>query len=188
MLKNKRKLLNLVLTLILCASFLISASSFLNTDNFIVKADSSNLKIIAEYLDKANALTPESDYQEKAKAKLVVYLTNLKENFHTLSGSEKTSYMNNLKGVYYEYYNDYLYGDVQQSKLIMSLGAISDPHITAVDYPTNFSTALTDLRNLRPELSAVMITGDLSEDGISAWNDENSNLDDYYDFISNLNY
>ena len=36
---------------------------------FIVKADSSNLKIIAEYLDKANALTPESNYQEKAKAK-----------------------------------------------------------------------------------------------------------------------
>ncbi|MBQ7408784.1 MAG: metallophosphoesterase [Clostridia bacterium] len=189
MFKTWRKLLTYVFAFMLAVSCCLGIFALNGQKTVTVSAvDSSNIAIIEDYLDKANELSVQSEYQQKSKARLVVYLTNLIENFSTLSGSEKTACMNNLKATYYQYYNDYLYGDVQKSEHIMSLGVISDPHVTAVDYPYNFYTALTDLRNLRPELSAVMVTGDLSEDGVSAYNEQNSNLDDYYDFITNLNY
>ena len=57
---------------------------------------------IDSYIEKVTALEPNTDYRTAVRNKMLVYLTNLKVNFDTLSAEEQNAALADLEG-YYSY-------------------------------------------------------------------------------------
>lgn len=149
-------------------------------------ADIMAEKTIAEidgYIADVDALQPKNEKQTKLKNKMLVYFSNLKENFKSLSEAEQ---LKTAKGLYDEYYarmEEYLYGDIRKTDYIMSFALTSDTHFSNTWVNTNYLNALKDAKTLDPELAGMFVLGDISNEGVSPTDDSLTELDNYYDWL-----
>ena len=153
------------------------------------KAMSQNvIKEIEGYISDIELLKPKSNAQITLKNKMLVYFTNLKENFNLLTAKEKIEISNNLYNDYYDYMEDYLYGDIRKTELLMTFATMSDTHFTNTWVNERFLKALEDAKTISPDLSGVFVLGDLSNEGVSPSTPALTELDNYYDWLDGFEY
>ena len=92
---------------------------------------------IDSYIEKVKALEPDTDYRMAVRNKMLVYFTNLKVNFATLSKEAQHAALADLENYYSYNYEDYLYGEVANTPFVMTFGIMSDTHISTTDARTD---------------------------------------------------
>ncbi|MBR4419409.1 MAG: metallophosphoesterase, partial [Clostridia bacterium] len=146
------------------------------------------IKQIGGYVDEIKALKPKTEREVLLKNKMLVHFSNLKENFNSLSSKEKIKTVKGLYDEFYGYMEDYLYGDIRKTELLMTFATMSDTHFTNTWVNERFLSALTDAKTLDPDLSAVFVLGDISNEGVSPSNPALTELDNYYNWLDSYQY
>lgn len=149
---------------------------------------SAAISDIEEYIADIEKLTPKSNAQVALKNKMLVHFTNLKENFNTLSTADKIEAVETLYDQYYGYMEDYLYGDIRKTDLIMTFATMSDTHFSNTWVNERFLLALQDAKSLDADLSGVFVLGDISNEGVSPTTPALTELDNYYDWLDSYVY
>ncbi len=140
------------------------------------------------YLTQIQALEANGSEQLAKKNKMLVYFANIKENFKSLSLTEKIEIANTIAVDYSDMMQDFNYGNIKQTDFVMSFAITSDTHFTNTWINENFLFSLEDAKNLDPNLSAMFVLGDLSDNGISVADPSKSDLDNYYDWRDSYQY
>lgn len=148
------------------------------------------LQKVDGYIAEIDKLTPKSDTQKKLRNQMLVYFSNIKENFATLEISEQVEIAKGLYDDYYRYMEQYLYGDIKQTEFLMSFAIMSDTHFTETWVNDRFVRSLADAKKQDPNLASVFVLGDLSNegvlpDGVAEDSDKGlyTELDNYYDWL-----
>lgn len=143
---------------------------------------------LENYINEAYALKPKNADQTRIKNEMLVYFSNYREHFEDLSVSDQIEITKELYNNYYAFMEDYLYGEIRKTDLIMSFALMSDTHFTQKWNNERFQLALEDAKAQKPDLSAAIVLGDLSDNGVSATNEEHTELDNYYEWIDSYEY
>lgn len=195
--KTVKTITTLLVALTLSTSCLLSGSVMAHKVN-AKSGEVATLNNVDEYISKVNKLTPKASYQERAKNEMLVYFSNIKENFKELSEMEKIELIVEMDA-YYEnaYLEEYLYGGVRNTEYIMSFATMSDVHFSPAgkDYMTHtdpmtngyFVKALEDAKSLAPDLAGAFVLGDLADNDYDS-SHINTDLDMYYEFVNNYEY
>lgn len=150
--------------------------------------DAENLKKIDSYISQIALLQPESQEQTAIKNKMMVYFTNIRENFLSLPLADKVEIMNGVYAEYYTQMQKYLYGEVRAGEFVMSFAVMSDTHFLNTWNNDYFEAALMDAHSMNPDLAGVFVLGDLSDNGVSTTTEKNTDLDNYYDWIDSFEF
>ena len=155
-----------------------------------VKADDEeDIKKISAVYKRTNALNAQTEYQEKVKNKMLVYYTNLMENYSTLTSEEKKTTLSGLESGYENYLSDFFHTEIESTKHIMSIGMLSDAHITTTGGGVEkFKTTLKDLLSINPDLAVACVLGDLSDNGVCVADPAKGDLDNYYDMLDSIDF
>lgn len=149
-------------------------------------ADKNKLSASYKRVDK---MVPQTEYQSKTKDKMLVYYANLLENYDSLSASEKTATMKGLTDKHNAFLNDYYHTEIEATPHVMSIGMLSDVHVTTTGVGVSkFLNALEDIKSINPDVAAVGVLGDLSDNGVCVANPAKGDLDDYYNMVDSVDF
>jgi len=141
-----------------------------------------------KYILDASNLKPKNDEQIEIKNHMLVYFSNIRENYKSLPVSEQINVFKGLYDVYYSNMEKFLYGEIRKTDYVMSFAIMSDTHFTQEWNNERFIGALEDAKTLKPDLTAALVLGDLSDNGVSTTDESHTELDNYYDFIDSYEY
>ncbi len=155
--------------------------------------DEHYIGILNGYVEQIQALKVSSEAQLVKKNKMLVYFSNIKENYKSLPLEERIKLAGELDEDYSQRMQDFRYGQVKETPFVMSFAITSDTHFTKNWINENFLYTLEDAKELDPNLSAMFVLGDLSDNGISLAEDgtidyAKSELDNYYDWRDSYQY
>ena len=152
------------------------------------KANERVLNEIDGYLEEINALVVKSDKQRVLKNKMLVYFSNVKENINKLPLTEKLELIDGLYDEFYARMEECLYGDIRSTDFIMSFALMSDTHFSSTWINERFLACLDDAKTIDPDLGAVFVLGDISNEGIAIQDPSKTELDNYYDWLDSYEY
>ena len=155
--------------------------------------DEHYIGILNGYVEQIQALKVSSEAQLVKKNKMLVYFSNIKENYKSLPLEERIKLAGELDADYSQRMQDFRYGQVKETPFVMSFAIASDTHFTKNWINENFLYTLEDAKELDPNLSSMFVLGDLSDNGIALAEDgtidyEKSELDNYYDWRDSYQY
>lgn len=144
------------------------------------------------YIESTYALNAKNERQLAVKNEMLVYFSNLRKNFHTLSADEQVKITKNLYDEYFAYMEDFLYGDIRKTNYVMSFALMSDTHFSETWINERFLHSLDDAVVQKPDLTAAFVLGDISNEGVSVNPDPDNKitteLDNYYDWLDSYEY
>ena len=161
---------------------------FAGADSMVNKINSD----LDGYIDNINNLKPRTNDQVLIKNEMLVYFSNLRENFATLNTKRQVEIASSLYDTYYAYMEDFLYGEIRKTDYVMSFAIMSDTHFTETWINERFLNALTDAKEQKPELAAALVLGDISDNGVSVTEKPEegitTELDNYYNWLDSYEY
>ncbi|MBQ8351691.1 MAG: InlB B-repeat-containing protein [Clostridia bacterium] len=143
---------------------------------------------IEDYIAIAEALEPKNDKQRAIRGQMLVEYAAYQLDMKEMDAGMISVLMEEVAEKHAAYMQQFQYGFIEETGLVMTFAVFSDVHITNNNNTGTIRSAISNLLQYNPDPIGIFVTGDLSDNGLCPSDQSYSDLDNYYAFVKNHDF